>query len=332
MIGSGNYLTINNPNIKVQSAAVQADRFGQFVPSPVDENNIFDTTVANVQVKDMYLPNFSLRVYEGTFTKDALLVNKDSDGTELPGSCVFLKGSVKTFLSNDDSIYSFNGSQNFKYDPHNEFLHLIPAQMPFHYIHFSFTSDYFSEILPGNECWADFLRERVENREKIIGDHFAPMAIAQERALQNIFNCPLSGKLGLLMMETSIVQIILLQMHLLFNTENCTMAKAGARRELEIAQGLKEHLSKSFLDDHSLASLGREFGTNTNKLMVLFKKFFGKSIFDYISELRMDYARQLLRDEDLLVVEVARTVGYKNPNHFSTAFKRRFGYNPTEVR
>src|SRR5688572_9350995 len=97
MIASGNHITINNPNIKIQGGTGQSVPFGQFVPAPVDENNIFDATVANVQLKDMYLPNFSLRVYEGTFAKDALLVNKESDGTDLPGSCVFLKGSLKTF-------------------------------------------------------------------------------------------------------------------------------------------------------------------------------------------------------------------------------------------
>ena len=55
--------------------------------------------------------------------------------------------------------------------------------------------------------------------------------------------------------------------------------------------------------------------------MSLFKKVFGRSIFEFIGELRMDHAMELLRDHGLLVTEVARTVGYKNPNHFSSLLK-----------
>jgi AraC-like DNA-binding protein len=70
---------------------------------------------------------------------------------------------------------------------------------------------------------------------------------------------------------------------------------------------------------------------NTNKLMALFKKTFGKSLFEYISELKMDMAHRMLQEEGKMVVEVARVMGYKNPNHFSTAFKKRFGISPSKV-
>ena len=66
--------------------------------------------------------------------------------------------------------------------------------------------------------------------------------------------------------------------------------------------------------------------------MSLFKKVFGTSIFEFIGELRMDHAMELLRDHGLLVTEVARTVGYKNPNHFSCAFKRKYGISPSDLK
>ena len=106
----------------------------------------------------------------------------------------------------------------------------------------------------------------------------------------------------------------------------------ASRRDSEVAKQLREHLTKTFLEDHCLADLARHFGVNTTKLMTLFKKTFGKSIFEFISELRMEHAMILLRDSGLMVTEVARTLGYKNPNHFSSAFKRTFGINPSDVR
>ena len=66
--------------------------------------------------------------------------------------------------------------------------------------------------------------------------------------------------------------------------------------------------------------------------MSVFRAVEGKSIFEYISDLRMQHAVHLLQDEDVKVLQVARTLGYKNPNHFSTAFKRIYGVVPTEFR
>jgi AraC-like DNA-binding protein len=163
------------------------------------------------------------------------------------------------------------------------------------------------------------------------GPASAPILLAQERALQTIFDCPLTGTMGEIMIETAITQIMLLQLHSIFQ-KNTAAVDRITKRDIDTVQNLKDYLSKTFLEDHSLENLSRHFGTNTNKLMTLFKKTFGKSIFDYISELKMDYAHSLLRDEDKMVVEVAREVGYKNPNHFSAAFKRRFGFTPSAVR
>ena len=66
--------------------------------------------------------------------------------------------------------------------------------------------------------------------------------------------------------------------------------------------------------------------------MSQFKKVHGNSIFEYIIALRMEHARQLLLEKNLMVTEVARTLGYKNPNHFSAAFKKKFGVCPTQIK
>jgi YesN/AraC family two-component response regulator len=62
--------------------------------------------------------------------------------------------------------------------------------------------------------------------------------------------------------------------------------------------------------------------------MMLFKKVFVKSIFELLSELQMEHTMQLPGDRGLLFTEVARTIGYKNLNYFSSAFKKRIGINP----
>jgi AraC-like DNA-binding protein len=261
-----------------------------------------------------------------------VFVNQNAQGTDLLGSCIFIKGQVRSMLRGQThGPESCNWSQNFKFDPHNEFIHYCPADTELNFIHLSYTSEYFNQFLPDDQHWSEDLKNKINKRERILGDHFPTITLSQEQALKNIFNCPMEGTLGHMMIETSIIQIILIQMYALFLKQGDHRQLAGSKRDLETIQQLKNHLSKTFLEDHCLSTLAKQFGINTNKLMTLFKKIFGKSIFEFIGELRMDHAMELLRDKGFMVVEVARIVGYKNPNHFSSAFKRRYGINPSDV-
>lgn len=330
-----NFITLNNPNLPIlSSAAASSTPLGLFLDSPPDERNMYEQSIAQVQCHDMYLPNFSIRASKGIFRQDAKLSNHNNEGIDLLGSCIFLQGTIKSVLPNEQSgVESYAGTQNFKYDPQNEYSHIVPADTAFHLVHFSYTYDYFSQFLPENERWADQLKSKIENKERILGDRVVKITSAQQRALQNILDCPLEGKLGYLMIETSIVQLILLQLHALFHLEQSTLTYIQPnKRDKVLMEELKEHLSKTFLDDHSISDLSKRFGVNTNKLMCLFKTVFNKSIFEYIGTLRMEHARHLIIDQDMLITEVARTIGYKNPNHFSAAFKKHFGVNPSKLK
>lgn len=325
-----NYITIDNTGIPILSQATSTLSFGNLINSSPKKEDIKE--LENVRLQAMYLPNFSVRVSEGKFDREAIFVNTGGVGLDLFGTCLLLKGNLTSGVSrHGKEITSFNHSQNFKYDPNNIFIHKAPANNPFHIVHFSVKPEHLLSLLPENEKWADELGEKISSKESVIGKRYAPITLLQERALQNVFDCPLQGHLGEMMIETSIVQIMLIQLHSVYQSDGIFTASV-AKRDIDIIQSVREHLSHTFLEDHSLDNLARQFGVNTNKLMTLFKKIFSKSIFEYLSELRMDYARELLVEKDYLITEVARTLGYKNPNHFSAAFKKKFGFPPSQLR
>jgi AraC-like DNA-binding protein len=324
-----NYILVDNPNGRPNYAGDIP--FAKLVNVPVTVCDTTEKNAAQVEAQDMYLPHYSVRVSKGIFAYDALLLNTSADGIDLLGSCIFREAIIQSEVNNRVFVEGYSGTQNFKYDPNNEIQHRIPANKPFHIIHFGADVDYFMSFLPDSEDWSALLKNKIHNKERIMGVRSTPIQLAQERALQTIFDCPLSGKLGELMIETAITQIILLQLGAVFQ-QTASQQEKISKHDIEIVQSLKEYLSKTFLEIHSLESLARHFGTNTNKLMTLFKRSFGKSIFDYLGELKMEYAHSLLLHEKKMIVEVAREVGYKNPHHFSTAFKRKFGINPSQLR
>lgn len=328
-----NFVTVDNPNIPVLSHTKPAHiEYGKFVESTVNEND-WPAGLATLRVRDMYLPNFSLREIDARFMENAVFYNTHAHGSELLGSCVFFKARMKSVLPGEDKeVDVYNRTHNFKYDPDNDYMHLAPANTHLHFVHFSYSTEYLSQFLPENEAWAERLRNHIFSRQRLMGLHSLPINVVQENALQSIFNCPLEGRLGEMMMETSIIQLLLLQLHGLFGKESNMLTSKLCKHDLELAHELKLHLNETFLEDHTLEELSKRFGVNTNKLMTLFRSAFGKRIFEYITDLRMQFARIQILESDKRIIDIARMIGYKNPNHFSAAFKKHFGISPTAVR
>ena len=64
----------------------------------------------------------------------------------------------------------------------------------------------------------------------------------------------------------------------------------------------------------------------------LFKKYVGKTIIEYVADLRLSYAAKLLSTTDLSVITVSSSVGYDNSSFFAQKFKNKFKVSPAEYR
>ncbi|MDQ8181211.1 AraC family transcriptional regulator [Pelagicoccus sp. SDUM812005] len=90
-------------------------------------------------------------------------------------------------------------------------------------------------------------------------------------------------------------------------------------------------MEQRFAEDHSIANLSRAVHLNEFKLKRGFKELYGTTIFGYLRQIRMEKAREMLRQPNASVIETANAVGYSNPSHFARAFKQAFGINPSEA-
>jgi AraC-like DNA-binding protein len=78
-----------------------------------------------------------------------------------------------------------------------------------------------------------------------------------------------------------------------------------------------------------LIELAHTVGLNDFKLKKCFKKMYGTTVFGHLHNVRMKKACTLLLQKQK-ISEVAYTVGYKNAQHFTAAFKKRFGMVPSQ--
>ena len=82
----------------------------------------------------------------------------------------------------------------------------------------------------------------------------------------------------------------------------------------------------------SVKSLAESVYLTPTYLSGLFKKRTGKTIGQYLTELRIEYSMKLLMDKQLKLYHIAEMVGYEDPNYFAKIFKRHVGMTPSEYR
>lgn len=78
----------------------------------------------------------------------------------------------------------------------------------------------------------------------------------------------------------------------------------------------------------SLQELADEVGLSLKKLKEGFKQIYGDSVFSFLFNYKMEFARKLLETNTVNVNEVGLQVGYSTSSHFIAAFKKKFGITP----
>ena len=82
----------------------------------------------------------------------------------------------------------------------------------------------------------------------------------------------------------------------------------------------------------SLAELSNEIDLSLKKLKEGFKKIYGKPVYKYLLEHKMELAKKLLSENSYNVNEVSIKLGYSTASHFITAFKNKYGLTPKNFK
>ncbi|MBP1963337.1 helix-turn-helix domain-containing protein [Paenibacillus aceris] len=91
------------------------------------------------------------------------------------------------------------------------------------------------------------------------------------------------------------------------------------------------YLQNNYMKEISLDSCADYAGTNTVALSKVFKQVSGKNFIDYLTELRIGKAKELLRDTDMKINDIAEMTGYQ-PSYFNRIFKKQEGITPSRYR
>lgn len=95
---------------------------------------------------------------------------------------------------------------------------------------------------------------------------------------------------------------------------------------------LKSFINTNYKEPIVLDDLGKLFHKNPAYLCSLFSKAVGNTLFEYITNVRLNNAKKLLRTSNLKVSEICKQVGYENQKYFNQVFKKNIGTTPGSYR
>ena len=103
-------------------------------------------------------------------------------------------------------------------------------------------------------------------------------------------------------------------------------------RSTSIIEQAKRYIKENFSKDISLDDVSRMVNISPYYFSKIFKEEAGVNFIEYLTNIRIDKAKDLLNNTDYSMKEICTMCGYSDPNYFSRSFKKNVGVTPTEYK
>jgi two-component system, response regulator YesN len=150
---------------------------------------------------------------------------------------------------------------------------------------------------------------------------------------ENIDNIvPSRSKLLDAIYKTSNIYDLQINLKTAFSVIASYFSKKYNQKNNKIISKIKEIIEQKFKDSIGVTTISEEVFLSPNYISLIFKQETGETITEYITKVRMEKAKELLKSSDLKILEVAQNVGFENPHYFSTVFKKYTGIHAQKYR
>lgn len=146
--------------------------------------------------------------------------------------------------------------------------------------------------------------------------------------LNQIFHYGLHSSLEKLYTKGKVYELISLYFHKSDNegAQNCPFLEDEVN--VEKIQKAKSILIERMTEPPSLNELSDMINLSLSHLKEGFKHIYGETVYAYLLNYKMEFARRLLTTKKYNIAEVSFEVGYSTPSHFIAAFKKKYGVTP----
>ena len=110
------------------------------------------------------------------------------------------------------------------------------------------------------------------------------------------------------------------------------ISKKYNQKNSRVISRIREIIEERYYENISVAKISEEVFLTPNYISMMFKQEMNETISEYLTKVRMEQAKKLLKSTDLRILEIAEKVGYEDANYFSKVFKKYTGILPQKFR
>lgn len=133
-------------------------------------------------------------------------------------------------------------------------------------------------------------------------------------------------------MEARAMELLVLALDELLNPFDADQKPPINKTEQQKISKAKTYIQNHFQDSPTVTEIASYAGINRTNLYYGFKTMFGENVSEFIHNLKLEEAHRLIIDSDYTLQDIASTVGFKHQSGLTTAFKKKFGITPGQLR
>lgn len=259
------------------------------------------------------------------------------DNNATVGSFFLQRGNMSTTAhSVARNMHFTTREHNLMFNPSAVESTYVQKQNDIELFALSFSRERFLQVAENNGSMLDRMASDIAvNRPAILNlKNNLVLTPRIQQVINEIKTCCFQGGIKKLFLQSKALELLALQCQ---QFESTQQGKGATTWKPTPADVQKIYLARDILlhdlgNVPSLSGLSRLTGLNEFKLKSGFKKIFGNTVFGYLSDHRLELARQWLQGRQKTLTEIAADAGYSSLSHFSHAFRKKFGISPGKMK
>ena len=183
----------------------------------------------------------------------------------------------------------------------------------------------------GNDALKRFADAVESGRSAALSPTNLNIDLNLQNCINSVLNCTYSDSLKRMFFFSKSIEMLVLQAESFNKLNNKKTTYLNTEYDKERILFARDYLIKNIDCPPSLSELSKIAGINEYKLKRGFKETFNQTAFEYLANVRLETAKNDLLYKTKPITEIAFELGYSSLQHFSAAFKKKFGVAPSMV-
>lgn len=260
---------------------------------------------------------------------------RSEDTRPLPGMLFVRQGHLETRTRDRKEVWAFSAQQhNLLHNAYNAETTTMERQEQLTLFVLSIEPQRFAQLAEGGGRLMETMMENMEkgNTFSLAGTGNGIITPAMNQVLDALVNCAYTGTARKLFLESKMLELLALQCEQMESPQTKNKAVRLNSTDISRLHQVKELLLNDIAATPTLAGLARAAGLNEFKLKAGFKALFQQTVFGFLSDHRLQQAREQVQQSEKSLTEIAFETGFASIYHFSAAFKNKFGISPIHYR